>query len=134
MTTQSSSSVRLPHVEIFEIYKIQGKGKEEKDGFMSRLTVKGTRIYVIIEYKMYLSDKDPTLLNIDFRYFPEPEHSEHWQWILFDFLVAARHNFVIVYGTIGRAIIVNMNIGNSALFSSEAAILTFGVQQLEQRY
>jgi len=43
--------------------------------------------------------------------------------MLFDFLEAARHNFVIVYGTIGMAIIVNMKIGNNALVSSEAAIV-----------
>ncbi|KAJ1378406.1 hypothetical protein SESBI_47866 [Sesbania bispinosa] len=54
-----------------------------------------------------MAENDLTLLNMDFRYFPD---------------LAARHNFVIVYGTIGIAIIVNMNIGNSALFSSEAAI------------
>lgn len=49
--------------------------------------------------------------------------------MLFDFLLAKRHNFVIVYGTIGMAIIVKMNIGNSALFSSEAAIAPFCTQQ-----
>lgn len=49
--------------------------------------------------------------------------------MLFDFFVAARHNLVIVYGTMGMAIMVNINIGNSALFSSDAAIVAYHTQQ-----
>lgn len=45
---------------------------------------------------MQIGEIDLTLLNMDLRYFPDREHSLHWQWMLFDFLEAARHNFVIV--------------------------------------
>ena len=73
-------------------------------------------------------DKNPTLLNIDLRYFSDCENSEHWQWMLLDFFVQARHDFIIVYGTRATAIIGNTNIGKRALFSFEAAITTFWIQ------
>lgn len=81
MTTQSSTSVMLLHVEKFDIR-----------------------------------------LNIDLRYFPDREQTEHSQWIGLAFFEAARHNFSIVYGTKGIASIVKMKIGNNPLFSSEVAM------------
>ena len=66
-----------------------------------------------------------TRLKIDFLYFPEREHTEHWQWIVIVFFENAFNILTRVYGTSGRAIIVNTKIGNNAVFSSDAAILTF---------
>lgn len=75
--------------------------------------------------KLLHVEKFEIFLNIDLRYFPDLEQTEHWQLMLFSFFEAARQSCMIVYGTSGSAIIVKMKIGKSPLFSSEAAIGTF---------
>jgi len=111
----------------------ENKNQKEKPDVKTELDIKYHKYITKQSFKknneIHVAENDLTLLNIDLWYFPDREHSEQWQWMLFDFLLAARHNFVIVYGTIGMAIIVKMNIGNSALFSSEAAIVPFCTQQ-----
>lgn len=61
---------------------------------MSRLVICTETIKTINTNKN--TQRNLTRLNMDLRYFPEREHSEHWQWILFAFFEAARHNFDIV--------------------------------------
>lgn len=66
-----------------------------------------------------------TRLNIDFRYFPDRKQDEQPQLILFVFFLNVRYKLTKVYGTRGSAIIVNTKMGNSALFSSDAAMGNF---------
>lgn len=62
---------------------------------------------------------------MDFLYFPEWKQAEQRQLTFLAFFLNVRYKLIIVYGTRGSAIIVNTKIGNSALFSSEAAIRYF---------
>ena len=119
----SSTSVMLLQVEKFEIctstIKIIIINKTPCNTEKVKNSFKLSQMY--IAWKQW----PLTLLNNDLWYFPDWEHTEHWQCKLFAFFLAARHSFKIVYGTKGSAIIVKIKIGNSELFSSEAAILSW---------